>query len=230
MKIQPINIYNFAKPKCNTNTQTKLKYPEQRDEVCFGNRTAAEKIIEVKFDPPIAVKDTITEFIENKKIYSKLAAFFHPKGELLELQKELQKSPVGDTKVKELINIGGLAFAFRTEDEECLKLSLFDHFAGRKPCKYDLPIRDSGELTKDGEFYYYFEEIVDQKDLKEEEILNFVKKMENEGYKLFDIYNQKGLRLNQFGKTKNGEIYLVDPGCIIEGPNTTFSFWSIKRK
>ena len=54
--------------------------------------------------------------------------------------------------------------------------------------------------------------------------------MENEGYKLFDIYNQKGLRLNQFGKTKNGEIYLVDPGCIIEGPNTTFSFWSIKRK
>ena len=47
MKIQPINIYNFAKPKCNTNTQTKLKYPEQRDEVCFGNRTAAEKIIEV---------------------------------------------------------------------------------------------------------------------------------------------------------------------------------------
>ena len=111
-----------------------------------------------------------------------------------------------DLKVIGMINFGQTAFVFQTEDGDILKITSRDHFLGRKPKSFDLPIKQHIKVSPRSFCHYYLEEKISEK-FSDKELFDFSNEINNQGYKIVDK------RWDQFGKTKDGHMVLIDPEC-----------------
>ena len=124
-------------------------------------------------------------------------------------------------KIKSLLSMGCTALVFETADGRILKVSPYNHFPdGRKPDDFDLPAFSG----KSGYTHYYLQEKVSQENLSQSELREFVESIEKRGYYLHDYTIKKvdsgnvieaaeEINPAQFGRAKNGKIYLIDPEC-----------------
>lgn len=179
----------------------------------YGNLTF------VNYYPSVILTGVIMDILRDKMLLKELAKTkINPKLELLKLEQEILKNKnIGDKKIKSLIGYGKSALVFETDNGEIIKITRGDHFNGREPADFDLPIIKSGKITDDGKFYYYIEDKVSQDKLTQAELHKFVKHIKNSGFYLRD-YREEGLpfgniNCTQFGKDANGKIYLIDPEC-----------------
>ena len=131
------------------------------------------------------------------------------------------QNEISSIKVKSLFAMGCSALVFETEDGDIIKLTPHNHFPdGRKQEFFDLPCRKKG---KSDNTYFYVQEKAVQDNITVEEIENLVKKIENQGYYMQDYIrsciiekSNNEIRKEQFGRTKDGTVYLIDPGCAVK--------------
>ena len=149
---------------------------------------------------------------------ARFLAHLHSPEEVKEISSLLDKNPeIGNIKVKSLIGLGVFAYVFETEDGFALKITEGPHFKdNRPPADFDFPILKSGKLAKNNIYYYFFEEIAKQDNLKASEILDLIKSIKSQGYEMRDYTLWGGgLNYKQFGRASDGKVYLLDPGCAI---------------
>ena len=138
-------------------------------------------------------------------------------------------------KVKKLVGLGAKAFVFELDDGKILKLTSGSHFPNRrKPDFFDTPIIKQGRSCRT---YYYVEEKMTQNEITQEELKKFIKQIETKGYTFRDHFysdekdkiNPK-IRIEQFGKSKDGQLYLLDPECAIAHKKQLAVMKFIKKK
>ena len=210
---------------------SQIKY-QHKDTCSFGNSNITpiydkkyNLLQSIEFKKPITISNALATIANSNDsiLADNLIKRMHTIETLNELSQILQTKEIGKTKVKSLIGIGAFALAFETENGQILKITDTEHFPnGRKPAKFDLPIIQSGKLSKFPPYHYYLEEKVTQNDLTQEELRTIVKEIKSLGYRMKDYlihYDTEGyeiIKKDQFGRAKNGKIYLIDPGCAIE--------------
>lgn len=187
----------------------------------------------IVFKKPVPVTQALWDIMItlNEDIKTMMKAKFHPIDDLQEMFVNLfQFKELKDVKVKQLCGMGHYALAFETTDGDILKITNKKHFPNnRKPAFFDLPIKKSGGSN---DTYFYLEEKVDSENITNVEMNNLLMKIQEEGYITQDFLTTveeegaeyKIFRKEQFGKTKDGTVYIVDPGCVKEPDTLSFKF------
>jgi hypothetical protein len=93
------------------------------------------------------------------------------------------------------------------EDGDILKITSRDHFLGRKETELDNPIKSHQKVSPESFCHYYTEEKTTS-DINSKDIDSFVERADKMGYTVVDR------RFDQFGKTKDGRVVIIDPECI----------------
>ncbi len=220
----------------------KIKLAESEDSCRFSDSKISNYVLDnktlklkrVNFTEPLHVADALKSIAncDNTLLQEKFLESYHTMDELMQMGSDLKKLPeLSKYKVDKLFSFGVFALAFETEDGQILKITANEHFPyGRKPDFFDLPILKQG---KSGYTHYYLEEKVSQDNLTQKELRDFVRSIKDKGYTLKDYlvhYDEtkenNTIRKSQFGRAKDGKIYLIDPGCAIAPPE---SFFNLKR-
>ena len=232
----------FTKPVAfkqrHHNTLPRDTFKSDSDNIAGIKKNKYNRLERIKFKRPLSVQNA---FLSLSKTYDdyiikELQRRFQVQDtfELIALQ--LNNYPeIANIKVKSLVGFGAFAMAFETVDGNILKITDINHFPnGRKPDDFDLPIKKHGKF---GDYYYYIEEKVSQEDLTQKELKALVKHIKSKGYTMRDYlvhYDEENpdaaIKEDQFGRAKNGKIYLIDPGCAIAPPKHFFDVKRIKDK
>ena len=209
------------------------RFEGDKKNIAFVKTTKNNCLESIIFKRPIKIKDIFYELSLTKDTFisDELLKHLHSPEDLEKTAIELESSKIGNTKVKSLIGIGAFALVFETEDGNILKITDVNHFPqNRTPDDFDLPIKQKGKIKN---CYYYFEEKISQDNLSQDELRELVKHIKDKGYQMKDYlvhYDEENdgatIKTSQFGRAKNGKIYLIDPGCAI-APNK--EFFNIKR-
>ena len=173
------------------------------------------------YEQPTVFPEAFDDLINSDEFCSDCNNYkLHARREMKRALKEIKRSDtLQKIKIKALQGYGQKAYAFMSEDGDIIKITNGDHFAGRTPDVFDLPIKQAGRIIPKGKFYYYIEEKVSQENITQEELKGFIKTIKGLGYDLFDYKNSDvdlpfiSININQFGKTRNGQLYLIDPEC-----------------
>lgn len=190
--------------------------------------TTFYRIKSLEFTKPMSIVQALYCIAEskNKTIQDALLYNLHSSEELKEIAIEANSNDfIRNIKVKKLIGMGGFAFVFETTKNNALKIVGMEHFPNkREPEFFDLPIIKKGSL---GRGKYYIEEKAEM-NVTKEEAFNLLKKIKDFGFKINDcfylsgdiqfredILNKELIKLDQFGRGKDGKVYLLDPGCAI---------------
>ena len=200
-----------------------------------GNHHGLELVV---FKKPISPIEAILSlaYSDDKNIKEALFYKMHMIEELEEMAADISTDKfLKNLKVTKLIGIGAFALVFETENGDILKLTGSNHFPyNRKPDFFDIPIKKQGKICRT---YYYIEEKVSQENITQDEIQALIEKIEKSGYILKDHkYNsienntQQEFKTKQFGKTKEGKLYLIDPGCALPPEKPLIDIKNIKEK
>lgn len=179
----------------------------------------------INFHTPLSPADTFKNLknaMNNNEDLKTLFLFrWHSVEEISEMGENLaQIKDIADIKLKRLMDMGVYSLVFETDKGKVFKVLNNDHFLGRKPAEFDLPLIKSGRHSIT---HYYLEEMTSHDNITDNEIKKFIKYIESLGYKMQDyLYKENPddkislIRKEQFGKTHDGKLYLIDPGCAIE--------------
>jgi hypothetical protein len=211
----------------NGKSISKVKeFPKYNIDINMKKNYCSNILQSVQFDRPISVIDALKSFISNPQIINDfwLLKDHSPRKDLFRLINELQEAEsLKDKKTTSMIGCGYSSYVFDIGDNKVLKFTFGDHFNGRKHEFFDLPIQESGKVTENGQHYYYIEEKVSQDNITEYDI----KMMESQAgildYILIDCHSTR-----QFGRTKDGQIRLIDPECAEKKPNMWYK--KLKQK
>lgn len=214
-----ISFGNIYQPKdifCDTNIKS-------------INFDSDNHIASIDFKRPLNISNALTIFADtdNELISYELLRKCHLQDNIRDMAYSLKSvKDLKDIQVKSFVGMGAYALAFETTDGIVLKLTDMEHFPnGRKPASFDLPIKKSGKFQGlERKYYYYFEEKVVQDNLTQAEIRTLIKEIKSLGYRMKDYllhYEDDDswecvIKIEQFGRAKNGKVYLIDPGCAIE--------------
>ena len=248
MKVSITNHFNINQAqklhfKSEIYPQNSREYPLDEIRISDSNIAYTEigscnRLKTVIFKKPLSPAKAILTIAHSsdKKISDALVYSLQPPYELEEMAIDLNSCDnLENIRIRKLVGMGAFATAFETTDGKILKVTAGNHFPNRrKPAFFDLPIIKHG---KTGRTYYYLEEKVTQDNLTQEELRKFVRKIKDRGYTLRDylvhygdIEDESTIRIDQFGKTKDGKIYLIDPGCAIPPKKEFFNIKRLKNK
>ena len=170
----------------------------------------------IEYSKPQPVIEALKNLLATKlhHISYDLENSIHNKSEIKLLISDLKNNPqIANVNVKSLLALGLFAYVFETEDGNVLKLTARNHFPEDRAVEpFDVPIWESGKMQNGT--YYYLEKKLSQDNLSPDEIIEFCKEIEAQGFILKDVLGMFGkVFVRQFGKDDNGKIYLLDPGC-----------------
>ncbi len=205
------------------------------DEVKIRNKDIKEIILSpygnlksIVFKQPLKVTEVLYDLCKSQDYFisTELLKSLQSPENLYDMSEAFsQIKIINDTKVTSLLGFGINAMVFETQDGEVLKLTCKNHFPdNRKPADFDLPIREKGYITyQHRPYYYYFEEKVNFENLTKSEVIKLINHMKELGYTVVDYLNKpheinpsnNNIKFKQFGRAKDGKIYLIDPECAI---------------
>lgn len=228
----PVKIQSCAVNK--TFSSPRISFKQRLDNDCFARNFDAVDYIELTPDKKKLKSvyfyegTTLAEglgslgYTKNSYLKKCLSGRLHPVSEFQMMYKDVSRlNELSSIKVKSLLAMGCSALVFETSDGNIIKLTPHNHFPGnRKQECFDLPCIKQGKANST---YFYIQEKATQDDITVEEIENLVKKIKNTGYYMQDYLRagfienaNKDIRKEQFGRTKDGLIYLIDPGCAVK--------------
>ena len=238
MNILPVNICYPLQYNCIK--QVNPVFKNKPDELHISYVKELEKsssglIKSIRYKYPISVANVFKNMAYNQDPFmqARFLAHLHSPEEVKEISSLLDKNPeIGNIKVKSLIGLGVFAYVFETEDGFALKITEGPHFKdNRPPADFDFPILKSGKLAKNNIYYYFFEEIAKQDNLKASEILDLIKSIKSQGYEMRDYTLWGGgLNYKQFGRASDGKVYLLDPGCAIANNTNVANVANVAKK
>ena len=168
-----------------------------------------ERIKSFIFDKPLPLNKALSKIHSDKTMVEMLSDYKYFNDTILtKIESDISSNTeLKSLKVKGMIDYGQTAYVFETEDGDILKITSRDHFLGRKETSLDNTIKFHKKLSPKSYCHYYIEEKTSH-NVSQEEINSFIQKAKERGYKVVDN------RPDQFGKTKDGEIVLIDPECL----------------
>lgn len=230
------NVFRRITFKSNSEKNSSDVFFKNEPERLFVKKDERNNLKGITFSKPESISSALLKLADTKDEYIQSELFcksLHSPEEFTKMSIDLKNiKELENIKIKSLHGIGAFALAFETTDGLILKVCEYNHFKNnRKPAFFDLPIIKKG---KSGYTYYYLEEKVSQDNISEQEIRVLIKEIKKRGYTLrdyllkFSFANNENaaIKKEQFGRAKNGKIYLIDPGCAIE-PHK--DFFDIKR-
>lgn len=170
----------------------------------YGDRIVKSFI----FNSPLNICEAISKIRSDEYVKESLSFYRRYNSKTLEqIQKDLLSNDLlNKLKVKGMVNYGQTAYVFETEYGDILKITNRDHFLGRRIEKFDCPIKSFGKMGPKSFCYYYFVEKTSN-DVSRKEMDSCINEIRKSGYKVVDC------RIDQFGKSKDGNIFLIDPEC-----------------
>ena len=161
------------------------------------------------FDRPLPLNRAMEEIHSDERVFSMLGCYkYFNKKIMNQIKSDLSTNTnLKDLKVKGMIDYGQTAYVFETEDGDILKITSRDHFLGRKETELDNPIKSHQKASPES-FCHYYTEGMTTSDINSKDIDSFVQRADKMGYKVVDK------RFDQFGKTKDGRVVVIDPECI----------------
>ncbi len=232
------NLHNPVKTQSSvinkTFSSSGIAFKQRLDKDCFVKNFDAVDYIEltpdkkklksVYFYEGTTLAEGLGSLAYTKNSYLKkcLSGRLHPVSEFEMMYHDISRiNEISSIKVKSLLAMGCNALVFETSDGNIIKLTPHNHFPGnRKQECFDLPCIKQGKADNT---YFYIQEKAKQDNITAVEIENLVKKIESKGYYMQDYLRSgfteninKDIRKEQFGRTKDGLLYLIDPGCAIK--------------
>lgn len=248
MKISVINNFNInqaQKLSFQGKSYKKNKTDYHNDDICIADSNIVSvktnprhRLESVTFKTPLSPPKALLTlaYTKNEEISEALLYSLHLADELNEMAADLGSSNfLKNIKVNKLIGLGAFAIVFETTEGKVLKLTNGNHFPdGRKPDFFDLPHEKHERI---GHTHYYIEEKVTQDDLTQEELKALVKEIKDKGYKMRDylvnfisFFEESEIKKEQFGRTKDRKVYLIDPDCAIAPQEKHFDIKMLKNK
>lgn len=236
-KIKPLNFrgQNSTKEICKNKKDC---FVRKYDYVLCSQNNKFGELDYVDFKMPITPAKAVLSLLysSDKNITDALLYKMHTPDELELMSLDVASDDYLSTlKVKKMVGLGAKAFVFELDDGKILKLTNGSHFPNkRKPDFFDVPIIKQGRSCRT---YYYIEEKMNQKEITQEELKKFIKQIEEKGYTFRDHFysDEKSkknpqIRIEQFGKSKDGKLYLLDPECAIAIKKQFSAIKTIKGK
>lgn len=182
------------------------------------------------FSKILKLPEAIENLLSDKKIINEFSYYkSYPRKILNSIRTDAEQNPkLKDLQIKSLIDYGKHAFVFELSDSTILKITRGDHFLGRRQESFDLPIKNIIK-GRNNLNYYYFEEKCKEEELSSKEILKVIEEIKSKGYRPVDGLSIKSLRKDQFGRSSDGKIYLIDPECAESGNFIKRYYQKIKR-
>lgn len=168
------------------------------------------RIKSLMFDKPLPLNEAIEEIHSDKRMVEEMSCYKYFNNKILnQIRSDLLHADksIRDRKVNGMIDYGQTAYVFETENGDILKITSRDHFLGRKSTDLDIPIKSHQKLSPESFCHYYLEEKTSN-DITSKDIELCEKQADKLGYKIVDK------RYDQFGKTKEGKVVIIDPECI----------------
>ena len=219
----PVFKHSVDKNSVGTSTDT---FCNTNDNINSVTIDSYGHLTNIDFKKPVTIANAIKTILktQNKTIKDKMFMADYTDDKLLDMYVEINSvEELKDLKVKKFIGMGEYALTFEVADGNIIKITNGNHFpCNRKSDFFDLPIIRHGQM---GRIHYYIEEKVSQNDITDEEIEELITKIEQADYTIQDYLltkecadNKYGhpFKKRQFGRTKDGKVYLIDPGCAID--------------
>ncbi len=223
--------FNGRRPTLLSDFEGYDSYFTSSENISHYTKNEHNQLKSIIYKEPIKISDAFFKLATTKDrfIADQMLLRLHTSEQLHNIGTQLLRhSNIADMEVKSLVGMGNFAFAFETMDGKVLKISERNHFPfNRAIADFDLPIEKHGKFGSDNDYHYYIEEKVTQEGIQQEELETLVKKIQDEGYFMRDHLEnevpewyikpgEKRIKVSQFGRAKDGKVYLIDPGCAQE--------------
>ena len=162
---------------------------------------------QVEYKKPVTLKRALYDIFENKEIN---CGIMDEKQDVKQFLDDLKETKIGKRKIKRVIGSGSSSIAFETPMGDILKISHSNPFIKNRPVQdFDAEIYKRG---KHDTSYYILEEKLDKVDFMEDDnpVADVVDKIEKKG---FDVYDLWDVQTWQVGRSKDGELKLLDHEC-----------------
>ncbi len=162
---------------------------------------------QVEYKKPVTLKRALYDIFENKEIN---CGIMDEKQDVKQFLDDLKETKIGKRKIKRVIGSGSSSIAFETPMGDILKISHSNPFIKNRPVQdFDAEIYKRG---KHNTSYYILEEKLDKVDFMEDDnpVADVVDKIEKKG---FDVYDLWDVQTWQVGRSKDGELKLLDHEC-----------------
>lgn len=209
--------HRVIKPSVETRKCQSIPFPVNRK---YFNDNNPKVLSRVGFDEPITIIDAFCNFIKDSVLIEYLEIFktYSAKKDMQKIINDLMKSnKIKDKKTNGLIGYGVSSYVFDIGENKVLKITHGDHFSGRIPQEFDLPIIKQGRLCHNSDYFFYIEDKVEVDNISAKDIENIKTKAQKLDFIITDIHPR------QFGKSLNGKVYLLDPECVKLGTDISFT-------
>ncbi len=164
-----------------------------------------------EYNPPVTLSRVLRDIQKNERnIIKKYTGSFNTiNTNVDEFINSVDKDKnLASKKIRKFLSRGASAFAFETEDNKILKLTLSNHFPMNRPIQeFDVPIYERGKI---GKTFYYLEEKLFQHGLSDAFVLIVKDMIKKAGFKPYDLGDSD---IHQIGMSSKGKLYLLDPEC-----------------
>ena len=247
MKIAPLqnNPYRFH-PAQNVNfssiVYTKHTFPDKKkfnDILELENVKALilhdnKELKRITYSQPTTVLKAFKHLLSSKlyQIRNEFDSGHHSPHEIKKIIKDLKSTPeISSIMISGLYALGAYAYVFQTTNEDVLlKITTYNHFPENRPIEdFDAPVYEQGKMRYGT--HYYLTEKLSQNNITQKEILDLCNDITERGFTLQDVHTPflNKFLVRQFGKDKNGKLYLCDPGCALQPQNQLSLIGRIKR-
>ena len=159
------------------------------------------------YKKPVTLKRALYDIFESSSMNGGIMA---EKSKIKQFISDLKDEKIGQRKINKIIGSGSSSIAFETPMGDVLKISHTNPFVNNRPIQdFDAEIFQKGKHKNS---YYLLEEKLDKVHFIEDNnpVLQVSEKIKEKGFKVYDLWNMETW---QIGRSKNGQLKLLDHEC-----------------
>ncbi len=159
------------------------------------------------YKKPVTLKRALYDIFESSSIDGGIMA---EKEQIKQFINDLKDEKIGQKKINKIIGAGSSSIAFETPMGDVLKISHKNPFVKNRPIQdFDAEIFQKGKYKNS---YYLLEEKLDKVNFIEDDnpAVQVAEKIKEKGFTVHDLWD---LQTWQVGRSKNGQLKLLDHEC-----------------
>ena len=159
------------------------------------------------YKKPVTLKRALYDIFESSSMND---GIMNEKEQIKQFINDLKDEKISQRKINKIIGAGSSSIAFETPMGDVLKISHTNPFVKNRPIQdFDAEIFKKGKHKNS---YYLLEEKLDKVNFQEDDnpVLKVTEKIEKNGFKVYDLWD---MQTWQVGRSKNGQLKLLDHEC-----------------
>lgn len=159
------------------------------------------------YKKPVTLKRALYDIFETSSMNDGIMS---EKEQIKQFITDLKDEKIGQKKISKIIGAGSSSIAFETPMGDVLKISHQNPFVENRPIQdFDAKIFKKGKYKNS---YYLLEEKLDKVNFIEDDnpAIQVAEKIKEKGFKVHDLWD---MQTWQVGRSKNGQLKLLDHEC-----------------